>query len=58
MMLQPVNATEYRIALGQRNLKWNNLPRQGATLFVDTRLERTMPRRQFEQLRIHSALSR
>ena len=58
MMLQPIDAAEYRIAFGQRSFQRNDVPGQRTTLFVNARLESTMPSRQFEQLRIHSALSR
>ena len=58
MMFQPVDALEYGIPTGQSSLQRNNMPRQGAALFVNTHFQGAMPGGQFEQFRVHSDLLR
>lgn len=58
MMLQPVDTGQNLIAPVQGRLQRKYVLNQKTTLFVDAHLERTMSRRQFKQLGIHSDLLR
>lgn len=48
MVFEPVDTLENRIATRKRRFKWHRMTRQNTALFIDARLEGTMPSSQLQ----------